>query len=111
MISRTYLQNYNLQVLFLRSPLPIDEANRQYIQQYRDVCPICLEEFHYGDVVKILPCKHVFHMDCLDPWFLEQNASCPVCKKGLTKHGMATITQSQIGSQLVQALRRSEEKK
>ena len=107
---RTYLQNYNLQVLFSRSPLPMDEEDLRYIQQNRDVCPICLEEFHYGDIVKILPCKHVFHMSCLDPWFLEQNASCPVCKKGITKHGMATITQSQIGSELVQALRRNNDK-
>ena len=28
----------------------------------------------------------------------------------LTKHGMATITQSQIGSELVQALRRNNDK-
>lgn len=26
-----------------------------------------------------LPCKHIFHPDCVGPW-LEKNPTCPVCK-------------------------------
>jgi hypothetical protein len=43
-------------------------------------CPICLEPFGVGHVVRtIIPCGHIFHKDCLDPW-LQQRATCPVCK-------------------------------
>lgn len=31
-------------------------------------CPVCTEELVVGDKVQQLPCKHVFHVDCLKPW-------------------------------------------
>ncbi|KAA0149801.1 hypothetical protein FNF28_07325 [Cafeteria roenbergensis] len=42
-------------------------------------CPICLEEFNRGDKVRMLPCHHIAHPDCLDPW-LRRNVTCPLCK-------------------------------
>lgn len=31
------------------------------------------------DVVRVLSCKHTFHINCIDEWFTE-NKTCPVCK-------------------------------
>jgi E3 ubiquitin-protein ligase AIP2 len=31
-------------------------------------CPVCTEELVVDDRVQQLPCKHVFHVDCLKPW-------------------------------------------
>jgi len=45
-------------------------------------CPVCTEELVLGDNVQQLPCKHVFHVDCLKPW-LQQDNSCPVCRQEL----------------------------
>lgn len=42
-------------------------------------CAVCQDDYEIGMVVKEMPCKHVFHSDCLLPW-LELHNSCPVCR-------------------------------
>jgi hypothetical protein len=32
-------------------------------------CGICLEGIDVGETVKALPCNHLFHEACLEPWF------------------------------------------
>lgn len=44
-----------------------------------DKCTICITEFNDGEELRILPCKHIFHPQCVDTW-LVQNSHCPVCK-------------------------------
>lgn len=41
-----------------------------------DVCPICLIEFEEDENVRNLPCKHLFHVACLDEW-LKRNTVRP----------------------------------
>lgn len=34
-------------------------------------CCICMEEIHKGDRCRLLPpCRHAFHLDCIDPWLV-----------------------------------------
>ena len=49
-------------------------------------CAICLEEFELGEKVRVLPCGHKFHEDCLIPWLTERHASCPLCKMDVLQH-------------------------
>ncbi|KAF2401784.1 hypothetical protein EJ06DRAFT_555432 [Trichodelitschia bisporula] len=44
-------------------------------------CAICLDDFTpYETRIRELPCHHIFHPECIDP-FLRQNSSlCPMCK-------------------------------
>ena len=53
-----------------------------------DQCAVCIEGYKASDVIRILPCKHIFHKSCVDPWLLEQR-SCPMCKLDiLREYGM-----------------------
>jgi hypothetical protein len=42
-------------------------------------CTICLMEISDGEQVGVLPCMHVFHVDCLKEWITRKNA-CPLCQ-------------------------------
>ncbi|KAL1803587.1 hypothetical protein DCAR_0935285 [Daucus carota subsp. sativus] len=42
-------------------------------------CAVCQDDFEKDMVVKQMPCKHVYHSECLLPW-LELHNSCPVCR-------------------------------
>jgi hypothetical protein len=50
-----------------------------------EICPVCIDGFKTCDIVRILPCKHLFHKSCVDPWLLE-NRSCPMCKMDILKY-------------------------
>ncbi|XP_078407290.1 E3 ubiquitin-protein ligase RNF130 isoform X2 [Cetorhinus maximus] len=49
-----------------------------------DHCAVCIEGYKSKDVVRILPCKHVFHKQCVDPW-LNEHCTCPICKLNILK--------------------------
>ena len=41
------------------------------------VCSICLEKFLPGQLVRSLPCSHVFHQECIDSWLTQSSRACP----------------------------------
>ena len=46
-------------------------------------CSVCLSQLEAGEDAKYLPCKHVYHPECIDRW-LERSKLCPVCKRDVT---------------------------
>lgn len=58
-------------------------------------CSICTEDFHKGEELRVLPCNHKFHPDCVDPWLLNVSGTCPLCRIDLrpaTVDGEETIS-------------------
>jgi E3 ubiquitin-protein ligase RNF115/126 len=47
-----------------------------------DTCSVCLEQFQKNDDIVVLPCKHGFHPQCIDPW-LNMHSECPSCRHKL----------------------------
>ncbi|XP_034027037.1 RING finger protein 215 isoform X2 [Thalassophryne amazonica] len=47
-----------------------------------DNCAVCLEPFNNNQCLRVLPCHHEYHRDCVDPWLLLQH-TCPLCKRSI----------------------------
>jgi len=46
----------------------IKDYGRNLIIEADTTCCICLGYFDADDDVVTLPCNHIFHYKCLDPW-------------------------------------------
>ena len=63
-------------------PLPFAEAKGFLVRGEAAgelECAVCLAELQPKDTVRLLPCVHVFHKECVDKW-LARSAACPTCK-------------------------------
>ncbi|KAL9602776.1 MAG: hypothetical protein Q9219_001619 [cf. Caloplaca sp. 3 TL-2023] len=43
-------------------------------------CSVCTDDFAKGQDVRVLPCNHKFHPECIDPWLLNVSGTCPLCR-------------------------------
>jgi len=50
-----------------------------------DHCPVCLDVYKVGEIMRILPCNHRFHKACIDQWLMDKR-TCPMCKMDILKH-------------------------
>lgn len=82
------IENRGLDEAAIRS-LPILEFKKkkdEALRRKRDdqECAVCLNEFEEDEKIRLIPfCGHFFHVDCIDVW-LQNNASCPVCRTSVT---------------------------
>ncbi|KAF8104518.1 hypothetical protein N665_0171s0024 [Sinapis alba] len=55
-----------------------------------DTCAICLEDYRFGESLRLLPCQHGFHLSCIDSWLTKWGTSCPVCKHDIRTQTMSS---------------------
>lgn len=49
------------------------------VSWFQDTCTICYVAFEEQERIAILPCEHVFHIECIKEW-LRRKPNCPLCK-------------------------------
>eukprot|EP00485_Elphidium_margaritaceum_P001705 CAMPEP_0202692984 /NCGR_PEP_ID=MMETSP1385-20130828/7217_1 /ASSEMBLY_ACC=CAM_ASM_000861 /TAXON_ID=933848 /ORGANISM="Elphidium margaritaceum" /LENGTH=447 /DNA_ID=CAMNT_0049348601 /DNA_START=32 /DNA_END=1375 /DNA_ORIENTATION=+ len=52
-------------------------------------CAICMQLYKVDDELRILPCQHEFHCECVDRW-LQMNVKCPLCRHDITRQAAAS---------------------
>eukprot|EP01084_Bolivina_argentea_P046876 86345_1 len=61
----------------------IESANNNNNNNNRLNCAICLAQFENGEELRVLPCQHSFHTECIDQW-LRGHRTCPMCRIDVT---------------------------
>ncbi|RMZ86922.1 hypothetical protein DV736_g5852, partial [Chaetothyriales sp. CBS 134916] len=61
-------------------PTPAPQASAAAASDNHPGCAICTEDFTQGEEMRVLPCNHKFHPDCIDPWLLNVSGTCPLCR-------------------------------
>ncbi|KAL5120451.1 hypothetical protein ACEQ8H_001741 [Pleosporales sp. CAS-2024a] len=55
-------------------------------------CAICLDDFASNETrVRELPCRHIFHPDCIDTFLLRNSSLCPMCKQSVLPPGACPV--------------------
>lgn len=49
-----------------------------------DSCIICFNDYLPSDDIRVLQCKHCYHVDCIDVW-LKSKSHCPLCSTSINK--------------------------
>ena len=75
-------------------PLTQDSLNKLEEKKYHelankdpnDECTICKEKYESDSSVIVLPCKHVFHKECITQWLTNYHHKCPLCRQPCGDH-------------------------
>lgn len=69
----TFITNYNFDRIF--KDISFDLS---YIIKEGVICSICFGEFSKDDEPRLSPCKHIFHINCIYEWTVENRLNfCP----------------------------------
>ncbi|XP_006644855.1 probable E3 ubiquitin-protein ligase RHC1A [Oryza brachyantha] len=82
--------------------MPVVKINLRHLRDDPH-CPVCTDKFEVGTEAREMPCKHLYHADCIIPWLVQHN-SCPVCRHPLpssSRHSGSTRSSSTHSNEAV----------
>lgn len=56
------------------------KVSKENYENYKRECNICMDDYKIDDLVIEVPCKHVFHKECIENWLCKEKISCPICR-------------------------------
>lgn len=68
----------------------------QYLVAEDEDCTVCYCDFEVNDKLRKLPCNHVFHKECVDPWLLNRFKRCPLCQRNPEQYDNVPPSESKI---------------
>ncbi|KAJ2083651.1 hypothetical protein H4R24_000609 [Coemansia sp. RSA 988] len=66
-------------------------------------CIVCIDEFAVGSKMRILPCGHNYHIECIDPWLTSKSSLCPLCKYD-TRDVLTDLERAYSGPRVIEDL-------
>lgn len=64
-----------------RGPVfPLDGGKLKAASDGEGDCCVCLSRLKEEDVMRRLPCGHLFHRECVDRWLAMCRRTCPLCR-------------------------------
>ena len=74
----------------------LDDSETDKLKKYKlsenkeEKCSVCMTSLNIDEHVCELPCEHIFHDECIQPWLQQYNYKCPICRKevGKPKHNI-----------------------
>jgi hypothetical protein len=74
-------------------------------------CPICLDDFVHGETtIRELPCNHIFHPECIDPFLKDNSSLCPMCKTSALPAGFCPVNVTNLMVRRERLVRRMRER-
>lgn len=84
----------------------------QFSATSQPTCPICLDDFVSGETsVRELPCNHIFHPECIDPFLRDNSSLCPMCKKSALPPGFTSVKVTNLMVRRERLVRRMRERR
>lgn len=78
----------------------------------QSTCAICLDDFIANEtVVRELPCKHIFHPECIDLFLRDNSSLCPMCKKSALPAGYCPVKVTNLMVRRERLVRRMRERR
>ncbi|KAI6197547.1 RING-type domain-containing protein [Aphelenchoides besseyi] len=56
-----------------------------------DECAICMLDFEPKQLIRYLPCQHIYHVHCIDNWLL-RSLTCPSCMEPVDSALLSAFT-------------------
>ena len=79
-----------------------DSSAPEHTLWAQPTCPICLDDFIPRETtVRSLPCHHIYHPLCIDPFLLDNSSLCPVCKAKVVPQEQNAYTYEPVTNAMV----------